>query len=171
LHYIIHKKLLTMTVTIEKTTAAGRFVETSHVDMLIRNYKKERWIQATERLGKEDSLSVWYTVEELENFLQKIKTHGADGVRMFYGVYDAGFEEVPDYAGRQTVVLVATKSRIQGDKIVEKHLYVNNGNDTSILAYNRGKLCPPECPIGGDEDWGGLGMAMIERKGKGITIV
>jgi hypothetical protein len=53
-------------LTIEKKTVkAGKLVDTAHVDTIIRNYKKERWVHNSKRLGKEDSLSVWYSIEEL----------------------------------------------------------------------------------------------------------
>lgn len=58
----------------KKSVATGKFVDTAHVDTIIRNYKKERWVHNSQRLGKDDSLSVWYSVEELETFLKKRKS-------------------------------------------------------------------------------------------------
>ncbi|MEI9944099.1 MAG: hypothetical protein WDN26_07715 [Chitinophagaceae bacterium] len=46
-------------LTIEKKAVkAGKLVNTKHVDTVIKNYKQERWVQNSQRLGKEDSLSV-----------------------------------------------------------------------------------------------------------------
>jgi hypothetical protein len=38
-------------------------------------------------LGKEDSLSAWWSIEELEDFITEAKTHGADGVKFYFGAY------------------------------------------------------------------------------------
>ena len=49
----------------KKTLKVGKYVNTEHINTHIRTYKKERWIHNTERLGKADSLSSWYSIEEL----------------------------------------------------------------------------------------------------------
>ena len=83
--------------TIEKNSlAVGRFVNTNHVDTLIRTYKQERWQQNSERLGKEDTLSLFYTIEELEEFLQRSKAAGANAVSIHFGVYPENFVERPE---------------------------------------------------------------------------
>ena len=56
-------------VTVKASKKVGRFVNTKHVDSLLKTYKKERWIHNSNRIGKADSLSVWYSVEELKEFL------------------------------------------------------------------------------------------------------
>ena len=62
----------------EKSLKVGKFVDTAHVDTVIRTYKQERWVHNTERIGKEDSLSTWYSIEELEDFIAAAKENGAD---------------------------------------------------------------------------------------------
>jgi len=57
----------------KKSLLVGKYVSTQHVDKVIRNYKQERWIQNSERIGKEDSLSGWWSIEEIEDFLEKAK--------------------------------------------------------------------------------------------------
>lgn len=167
-----------MTTIQKKSLKVGRYVDTNHVDTVIRNYKRERWVQNSEHIGKEDSLSVWYSVEELEEFLQKIKTHGGDGVRMYFGAYSEDFATKPEYGSRQTIVMVATRSKENEAGVANKDLYVNPGQ---ILAYNLGGICPPSCnngtkPTGpggdGDgDDWGGIGVTIVDRGPKGMTIV
>ncbi len=45
-------------ITIEKKSLkVGKYVNTEHVDTVVRNYKQERWVYNSERIGKEDSLS------------------------------------------------------------------------------------------------------------------
>src|SRR5258705_6749449 len=134
----------------KKSVKVGKLVDTAHVNDVIRNYKQERWVHNSKRLGKEDSMSVWYSVEEIEEFMEKIKEHGGDGVRLYFGAYDKQYSEKPLYAGRQTVVLVATKEKETVTGIINKDLYINTENGFTILAYNAGGLCPPFCQTGSD---------------------
>lgn len=168
-----------MTTIQKKSLKVGRYVDTNHVDTVIRNYKRERWVQNSEHIGKEDSLSVWYSVEELEEFIKKIKNHGGDGVRMYFGAYSEDYAAKPEYSSRQTIVMVATRSKESEEGVANKDLYINPGQ---ILAYNMGGICPPNCsngtkptgPGAGDgdgDDWGGIGVTIVDRGPKGLTIV
>lgn len=157
-----------------KNRKAGKLVNTAHVDNIIRNYKQERWVNNSKHIGKEDSLSVWYSIEELEEFLAKAKSHGADGVKLYFGAYDKDYKGDPLYAGRQTVVFVATQSKETPGGIVDKDLYVQTEKSHSVLAYNIGKICPPYCrPNGGsfDGDDGGLGITIVDRGEDGIAVI
>lgn len=129
----------------------GSYLETQEVDSLLLNYKKTRWFFNSERIGKADSLSSWYTVNELLEFLEKAKKNGADGIKLYFGAYPKDFKKKPEYAERQTVVLVATKSLLGDDgSRIDKNIYINSKNGAQILAYNAGRLCPPFC-------FGGIG--------------
>ena len=170
--------------TIEKKSVkVGKYVDNAHVDTAIRTYKQERWKYNTERLGKADSLSAWYSVEELEEYIEFIKEHGADGIRFYFGAYPENYEERPEYAGRQTIVLVATKNTNNGDKKSNKDLYIGNGQGARVLAYNTPDLCPPYCSGGGtpppkkaaaataDLKLPELGVTIIDQGEKGMVII
>lgn len=96
-------------MTTTTTAMSGRLVSKKHVDELVRNYKKQRWVLNSERIGKPDSLSTTFNLENLSAFLEKAKKANADSIRVYFGVYPEKFEENPSYGDRQTVVLVATK--------------------------------------------------------------
>ena len=155
----------------KKSVKVGKLVNTEHVDTVVRNYKKNRWVHNSKRLGKEDSLSVWYSVAELEEYLEKVKTHGGDGIRMYFGVYGDDYTDQPLYAGRQTVVLVATKTKQTDQGVSDKDIYINTGHSSSILAYNAGRVCPPVCTI--ETGTGGLdeiGITIIDKGEDGMVI-
>ena len=161
-----------MLVTEKKSLKVGRFVNTDHVDQAISNYKQKRWVENSRRLGKEDSLSVWYSVEELEEFIGKIKENGGDGIRMYFGVYSDNYPENPLYAGRQTIVMVATKQKQTLKGSTDKDLYINEGEKANILAYNAGKVCPPFCrPIEGGEGMGDLGISLVDKGDDGFVVI
>lgn len=175
-----HKQAMITTQT--KVSSVGKYVDTNHVDTVIREYKKERWVHNSERIGKEDSLSTWYTVEELENWLATAKENGADGIRMYFAAYPSDFKAQPLYAGRQTIVMVATKTKeTSTGGNANKDIYVNTDEGNSILAYNMGNMCPPFCSGGGttkpggggfgeDGEWG-IGMTIVDRGEKGLAVI
>lgn len=154
----------------KKSVKVGKLVSTEHVNTIVSNYKKERWVHNSQRLGKEDSMSVWYSVEELEEYLEKVKTHGGDGIRMYFGAYGADYQEHPLYAGRQTVVLVATKTKETPAGETNKDIYITTEKGSSILAYNVGKLCPPMCNIETGPDYDGIGITIVDKGEEGMIV-
>jgi hypothetical protein len=157
-----------MMLTIDKKSVrVGKLVDTNHVDTVVKNYKQERWVHNSKRLGKEDSLSVWYSIEELEEFLSLAKAHGGDGVRLYFGAYSKDHAPKELYKGRQTVVFVATKQKDTEHGTTNKDIYINTGNGNSILAYNIGKLCPPFCSEIGEDD---IGITIVDKGEDGIVI-
>lgn len=154
-----------MVKTQKKSLKVGKLVNSAHVDSVIRNYKQERWIHNTKRLGKEDSLSVWYSLEELQEFFNMAQESGADGVRLYFGAYDADYADQPLFAGRQTIVLVATRNKETETGSVDKEVYVQTEAGTSVLAYNAGRICPPICSTVGDglDGDGELGITIVDR--------
>lgn len=150
----------------------GQAVTTSHVDTLVRNYKKERWTHNSARLGESDSLSVWYGLDELETFLARARKNKADGIKMYFGVYPANFQQAPEISGRQTIVLVATRKTETGLGIANKDIYVQKDGNTEILAFNFANVCPPFCSS--DDfpsiDIETIGISFIENN-DGISIL
>jgi hypothetical protein len=160
-----------MITTEKKSLKVGKYVDTAHVDTVIRTYKQERWVHNSDRIGKEDSLSAWHSIEELEEFIKTAKSHGADGIKIYFAAYPENYNEIPEYAGRQTIVFVGTKRKAtsKGGEI-DKDIYING--ETQILAYNTSKICPPFC--GGTKDDGSIGdigITIVDRKDHGLTIV
>jgi len=156
--------------TIEKKSVqSGKYVNTEHVDTLIRNYKKERWMQNSERIGKEDTLGLWLTVDELEEFIQTAKIHGANGIRLCFGVYGEKGGR-PGMEGKQTVALVATSS--EGDdprNMIHNDIYIDRDDSSTLLAYN--VLYPGGPTIPPTTITMGLGAVMMADKEKGLHMI
>ncbi len=158
--------------TLNKTKKAGKYVDTKHVDSLLRTYKKERWIHNSKRIGKADSLSVWYSIEELQEFIATAQKNGADGIKMYFGTYSEESTKDELHEDRQTIVLVATKNKLTGEgKPFDKSIHINTEKGSEILAYNVGRLCPPYCGgVGESIDWDNIGVALIDNS-DGIVVV
>jgi len=156
-----------MTTIEKKSLRVGKYVDTNHVDTLIRTYKQERWAANSERIGQEDSLSVWYSVEEMEEFIQKAKQSGANGIRMHFGVYPENFAK-PEKASKQTIVMVANEQNETATGVAEKNIYINTEKGREILAYNYGGLGEP---AGSGSEWEGIGITIVDRGDKGIVVI
>jgi hypothetical protein len=142
---------------------------------LIREYKKTRWSPNSERIGKPDSLSAWYSIEDMENFLALVKSKGGDGIRFYYGAYPEDFAAKPEYAGRQTLAPVGTRSKITetGTKANKDIYYPQNGR-LKILSGNMpggGTICPPNCPPPSEGGMGDLGITIVDQGEKGMVII
>jgi len=165
-----------LTKTVKKS---GKIVNSKHVESLLSNYKKDRWVNNSKHIGKEDSLSVWYSIDELQAFVETAKQNGADGIKMYFGVYKADTAAETRFEDRQTIVLVASKTKeLDNGLTIDKNIYVNSGNKPEILAYNSGRICPPACAGGGGGstdsstgfDWDNPGI-LIDRKEEGMIII
>ena len=152
----------------KKSLSVGKYVDNEHVDSVIRTYKKERWVHNSERIGKEDSLSGWYSIEELEQFIETCKLHGADGMKFYFGAYPEDYGEKPEYAGRQTFVMVATKRKRTSRGESDKDIYITSEGRPNILAYNFARICPPMCVNFGD---GEIGITLIDRGEHGMSMI
>jgi hypothetical protein len=160
-------------LTIEKKSLkVGKFVNTEHVNTVIRNYKQERWVNNSKHIGKEDSLSAWMSIEEMEEFIAKAKDQGGDGIRVYFAAYSEDYSEQPLYAGRQTIVFVGTKYKQNEDGMAaHKDIYINNEEGNSILAYNSTMICPPFCKPKGIDGGDDIGISIVDRGDEGFVVV
>jgi hypothetical protein len=125
-----------MNTIAEKSVNAGTFVTSTELDAFTSAYKQERWAENSERIGKADSLTMWLSVEMMEEFLATVKANGGNGIRCHFGVHTEG-HSAPEVVGRQTVVLVGTRSK-DGSHATAK---------AEMVALT-GPVCPPWCGSG-----------------------
>jgi hypothetical protein len=161
--------------TIEKKSVnAGKFVTKQEVDTFIRTYKQERWADNSDRMGKADSLSVWFTVEEVESFLETVKANGGNGVRFHFGVFTEENATRPEFVGRQTLVMVGNRSS-DGSVDTSKQLFSYQNGQPEIVAFGGGLVCPPMCgtpPPGSSYKGSVMGSAaLIDRGENGMSVI
>ena len=147
-------------------------VRTTIIDTLIREYKQKRWAPNSERIGKPDSLSAWYSIEEMENFLTLAKSNGGDGIKFYYGAYPEDHTAIPEYAGRQTLVMVGTKTKMTNKgAIANKDIYVTKNGESELLCTINPIACPPNCNPPSEGGMGDLGITILDRGEKGMEII
>ncbi|MCW3118615.1 MAG: hypothetical protein JWM28_2697 [Chitinophagaceae bacterium] len=156
----------------KKSLKVGKFVNTDHVNTVIKNYKQERWVNNSKHIGKEDSLSAWLSIEEMEEFIAKAKDQGGDGIRVYFAAYSEDYAEQPLYAGRQTIVLVGTKhKKDESGLAANKDIYISTDKGTGILAYNSVLICPPFCKPKGIDDGNDVGITLVDKGEDGLVVV
>jgi hypothetical protein len=156
--------------TIEKKlVSTGKYVSAEHLDALISNYKRERWIQNSERIGEEDTLGVWCTLDELEEFFQKARALGADGVNICFGVY-GGKAHRPELEGKQTIAFVATRSNEDNDDTMMNTIPGTSINpfDADTLIYN---YVAPELPFSKASGRKRLGVTIVTDKNNRMRVI
>ncbi len=160
-----------MTTQLKNYVKAGKDVQTAEMDTLIREYKQKRWVANSEKIGKPDSLSAWYSIEEMENFIALAKSNGGDGIRFYYGAYPENYKSKPEYAGRQTLVKVATRSKITAcGNIANKDLFLTQNGQVKILCGLTPITCPPRCAPS-EGGMGDLGITLVDKGDKGMEII
>src|SRR5664279_4659924 len=160
-----------MTTQQKNSVRAKKGFSTENVETVIREYKKTRWAPNSHRIGKPDSLSAWYSIEEMENFIALAKSNGGDGIRFYYGAFPENYDSTPEYAGRQTLVKVATRSRTTacGD-IANKDLFITQNGQAKIISGIIPSICPPKCSAS-EGGMGDLGITLVDKGDRGMEII
>jgi hypothetical protein len=155
-----------------KVSKVSKDISTENADTLIREYKHKRWVQNSQTIGKPDSLSAWYSIVEMENFIALAKSNGGDGIKFYYGAFPEDYTERPEYAGRQTLVSIATKSKLTGNgSIANKDIYIEKNGRIKILSGIVPSLCPPICPFANDGGMGDLGITIVDKGRNGMEMI
>lgn len=114
---------------------------------LNKRYNEKRSGLILSDIGKEDANAVWYSLEELENYINYIKTKGiekgieVDGIRFYIGVYPEDVVKYKEKAGLTTIFLSPTKkktSNISERSLVDTSSVEENIDVTEIEPLNYG---------------------------------
>jgi len=157
----------------KNSVKAGSLDSSVEIHEFIREYKKTRWSPNSERIGKPDSLSVWFSIEEIEQFLVLAKSKSGDGIRFYFAAYPETYLTKPEFAGRQTLVLVGTRSKItEHGEVSHKDIYhLENGRLKILSGDGPNILCPPKCNPPSEGGMGDLGITLIDKGDKGMEII
>ncbi|MVO10842.1 hypothetical protein GOQ30_16850 [Flavobacterium sp. TP390] len=114
------------------------------------NYITERMSNIQLRDGSDDANAVWFSIEELENYIAYVKKEGEeknleiDGIRFYYGVYPNNYES-SEKAGKTTIFLTPTKI----NQTTESRNSLDSSDATEISPMNFGGMGhPPKMEYG-----------------------
>jgi hypothetical protein len=118
------------------------------------NFMKYRASIIAKYIKKEDANAVWFSVDELENYIHYIKSKGektgydVNGIRIYFGVYPEQ-RKYAEKAGLMTVFLQATGKKIKKlskeGEVQTLALVMDNGDGdiSSIEPMNYGSIGRP----------------------------
>jgi hypothetical protein len=117
------------------------------------NFMKFRASIIAKYIKKEDANAVWFSVEELENYIHYIKTKGektgynVNGIRFYFGVYPDD-KKYAEKAGLMTLFLTATGKKIKTPSAtgIQTFALIHENGDadiSSIEPMNYGSIGRP----------------------------
>ncbi|KAF2338297.1 hypothetical protein [Flavobacterium tistrianum] len=114
------------------------------------NYNNKRASLVAGKEKKEDANAIWYSLEELENYIHYIKTNGAkngynvDGIRFYFGVYPDD-EKHGEKAGLTTLFLVPTGKKAENNNQVQSFALMQEASSDlqDIEPMNYGNIGRP----------------------------
>lgn len=142
-------------------------------------FKDQKHNLLSQALGKPDTRSIWYSKEHFTKLLEEIEFAGGDGIRIQFGMYEAGH----DYEGQTCLLFNTTREVMVGNMVKHVNVVLENEPDypeRSALPreiiefpggsigiskdFNLGSPCPPSCD---EEGEGGLEDGGVEGGGDG----
>ncbi len=162
-------------------------IKISTAKKLINNYKQNHWTvingscpslhQNIAYPNVQDSRSVWFNLQDLQNFIDTASQLNADGVRFYFGEYSQDIiqdellnnpgiiQSVPNfshYTGLHTLVMIPTtkdQNNVSRDFNINDvnnaggapaaNLPADFSNGGQLSAENHGSLIPPPYYVGG----------------------
>ena len=123
-------------------------------------FKDQKHNLLTQALGKPDTRSIWYSKEHFTKLLEEIDFAGGDGIRIQFGMYEAGHEfegqtcllfnttrevVVNNVVKHQNVVLENEPDYLDRSSLPREIIQFPDGSIGTIRDFNLGSPCPPSC--------------------------
>lgn len=104
---------------------------------MVNNYADKRKRLIDQTYGINDTTSIWFSKDELDAFVAALPD-STTGIRIYLGVCNDDYLSTPD---QTTIIAIGTFYNPVGDV----DLIGGYEADDAPVAYNTGKLCPPQC--------------------------
>jgi hypothetical protein len=86
--------------------------------------------------------------------------------------YFQDYAAKPEYAGRQTLAMVGTRSKLtEAGEIANKDIYYSQNGRLKILSGNPLSICPPNCNPPSEGGIGDLGITIIDKGAMGMEMI
>jgi DNA polymerase sigma len=103
-----------------------QLISPKFAEELNKRYNAERHKLISSVINREDANAIWYSIEELENYINYVKKEGekqkikVDGIRFYLGVYPDDAKTYGNKAGLTTIFLTPTEN-----KVIQKGSMIN----------------------------------------------
>lgn len=129
------------------------FIPKTEVNKRVKNFMDLKHPLLTSAIGKDETKSAWYSLEQFEQVMREMYYQNADGLRIYFGAYP---ENDPEYGGQLTIIFVPTRRDVytgkHKDVIIdddpsfgERPDHENEMNAELFKGLDTFGLCPPTC--------------------------
>jgi len=131
------------------------FIYKEVVNERVKNYVNNKLPLLSQAIGKQDSNSGWYSLDQFEDLMREMYYLNADGVRIYFGAYGSDDSLypgqltvmfVPTYfnkeTGHHTDIIIEDIDGFEGRSIAETNF---TANSKTTKNYDSLGLCPPDC--------------------------
>jgi hypothetical protein len=135
-------------------------IKTSIAQKLVNNYTQNHWEiinNSPDFTNIQDSQSVWFNINDLQDFINDITDQKADGIRIYFGEYSddviqdilsdppsaAAIPNIQQYSGLHTLVMIPTRPNAAGVSCDFNPDGQGFDNPDDLCAENHGSMNPP----------------------------
>jgi len=129
------------------------FIDKTEVNIRVKNFMEHKHGLLTTAIGKNESKSAWYSLEQFEQVMRELYYQNADGMRIYFGAYP---DDNSDYARQLTIIFVPTFYNENTGKhtdiiIDDDESFGDRGEPLEMQSMSIRKnldtfgLCPPSC--------------------------
>lgn len=125
------------------------------VNARIKHFRDTKLPLLSNAIGKSDSTSGWYSLEQFEELMREMYYLNADGLRIYFGAHEPND---PDYPNQLTVIFVPTYHNkatgshadiVHDDEVNFQVRLSETASQVELADINKGidsiGLCPPTC--------------------------
>ena len=77
------------TITRKVPTVPSIFISKTDVNSRIKNFQDHKLPLLSNAIGKSDSTSAWYSMEQFDEIVREMHLQDASGLRVYFGAYDS----------------------------------------------------------------------------------
>lgn len=108
---------------------------------MMENYSVTRKQLIDKAYGINDTVSVWFSIDEVNSFMQSLSAD-VTGVRIYLAAYD---KSAPSTPNQTTIIAIGTTKGDTGSNVDVLSGGGKAAADGDNPPYNNAKLCPPIC--------------------------
>ncbi len=136
-----------MSANISAKPLPGIFISKEAVNDRVKNFLLDKHRLLSQAMGKPETKSAWYSLEQFEELVEEMRLLQADGLRIYFGSYAA---DIVDVANHLTIIFVPTRLDESSQK--HKDIVLEDEQDfperlaaTDRKNLDTAGLCPPGC--------------------------